>query len=263
MTGSDRVWVGEKDRPFAHRLARYCARNPVALERLRYDAATAQVTYRSDKTEGPTAGSETLDALEFLGRLVTHIPDRGQVLTRSYGWYANRTRGIRRRAGGRARGRAGGADAAPPVDVAESVPLPLQEARRRWAELLRRIFEGDPLATPWPAPAAGAPRTPAVPGRAAPGERRGRAALPPKGHGQGPRARAEGSAAPHPRPDGGSRPRPPRVHRTARHAGAPLADAGAHLHTPGTVIGIPAREGRDDDARAQAVAAIAPPTSGS
>ena len=75
MTGSDRVWVGEKDRPFAHRLARYCARNPVALERLRYDAATAQVTYRSDKTEGPTAGSETLDALECLARLVTHIPD--------------------------------------------------------------------------------------------------------------------------------------------------------------------------------------------
>jgi len=96
----DRVWVGEEDRPFALRLARYCARNPVALERLRYDAATAQVTYRSDKTEGPTAGSETLDALEFLARLVTHIPDPGQVLTRHYGWYANRTRGARLADGG-------------------------------------------------------------------------------------------------------------------------------------------------------------------
>jgi len=112
----------------------------VALERLRYDAASAQVTYRSDKTEGPTAGRETLDALEFLARLVTHIPDPGQVLTRYYGWYANRTRGIRRRARG--------ADAAPPVEVAAPVPLPLQEARRRWAELLRRIFEVDPLVCP-------------------------------------------------------------------------------------------------------------------
>jgi hypothetical protein len=62
----DAVWVAEEDRPFALRLARYCARNPVALERLTYEAATAQVTYRSDKTEGPTAGSETVDALEFL-----------------------------------------------------------------------------------------------------------------------------------------------------------------------------------------------------
>jgi hypothetical protein len=35
------------------------------------------ITYRSDKTEGPTAGRETLDALEFLARLVTHIPDPG------------------------------------------------------------------------------------------------------------------------------------------------------------------------------------------
>jgi len=71
----DSVWVAEEDRPFALRLARYCARNPVALERLRYDAASAQVTYRSDKAEGPTAGDETVDALEFLARLVTHIPD--------------------------------------------------------------------------------------------------------------------------------------------------------------------------------------------
>ena len=40
------------------------------------------ITYRSDKTEGPTAGSETVDALEFLARVVTHIPDRGQGLKR-------------------------------------------------------------------------------------------------------------------------------------------------------------------------------------
>ena len=72
----------------------------MALERLTHEAATIQVTYRSDKAEGPTAGSETVDVLEFLARLVTHIPDPHQVLTRYYGWYANRTRGIRHRAGG-------------------------------------------------------------------------------------------------------------------------------------------------------------------
>ena len=31
---------------------------------------------------------------------------------------------------------------------AEPVPVPLREARRRWAELLRRIFEIEPLACP-------------------------------------------------------------------------------------------------------------------
>ena len=88
----------EDDRAFATRLARYCARNPVALERLTYDRAATIVTYRSDKSEGPTAGTETAEALEFLARVLVHIPDKGQVTTRYYGWYANRPRGMRRQA---------------------------------------------------------------------------------------------------------------------------------------------------------------------
>ena len=95
------------DRPFARRLARYCARNPVALElalelaleRLTYEAGAKQVTYRSDKAEGPTAGPETADRLEFLARVLTHIPDEGQVTTRNYGWYATRRTGSGDRAG--------------------------------------------------------------------------------------------------------------------------------------------------------------------
>ncbi len=50
------VWVPEDDRAFATRLARYCARNPVALERLTYDRTTKSVTYRSETSDGPTAG---------------------------------------------------------------------------------------------------------------------------------------------------------------------------------------------------------------
>jgi len=38
------VGVSEDDRPFALRLARYCARNPLALDRLTYDPATEQLT---------------------------------------------------------------------------------------------------------------------------------------------------------------------------------------------------------------------------
>ena len=44
------VGVSEDDRPFALRLARYCARNPLALD-------------------GPTAGTQTLDRLESLIRV--------------------------------------------------------------------------------------------------------------------------------------------------------------------------------------------------
>jgi hypothetical protein len=36
------------------------------------------------ESEGPTARTETLDPLEFLSRMVTHIPDRRHVMTRYY-----------------------------------------------------------------------------------------------------------------------------------------------------------------------------------
>lgn len=131
--------VPAEDRAFATRLARYCARHPVALGRLAYRADTGTVTYQSDKASGPAAGAETMEALEFLARVVSHIPNKGQVLQRYYGWYANRTRGIRRRADV--------PDQAPTV-AAEAAPPALADARRRWAELLRRIFEVDPLRCP-------------------------------------------------------------------------------------------------------------------
>ena len=129
----------EDDRAFATRLARYCARNPVALERLTYDRAAKAVTDRSDKSEGPTAGTETVDPLAFLARVLVHIPDKGHVTTRYYGWYANRPRGMRRQAES--------ATGAPPV-IASAPRLAPTEASRRWASLLQQIFEVDPLACP-------------------------------------------------------------------------------------------------------------------
>ena len=78
----DGVWASADDKEFTVRLARYCARNPIALSRMEYDEQQSAVTYRSDKATGPTAGSETTDALEFLAKLTSHIPNKGQVLQR-------------------------------------------------------------------------------------------------------------------------------------------------------------------------------------
>jgi hypothetical protein len=113
------------DRAFATRLAHYGARNPVALERLTYDRADQAVTYRSDKSEGPTAGTETADPLEFLARVLVHIPDQGDVTTRDDGWYANRPRGMRDKA-------APAAADGPPAMVPAPRLAPT-EASRRWA----------------------------------------------------------------------------------------------------------------------------------
>ena len=103
------------------------------------------MTYRSDTSDGQTLGTETVDPLEFLARVLVHIPDQGHVTTRSYGWYANRPRGMRDKVAPAA------ADGPPAI-----VPAPRlapTEARRRWAigptaALLQQIFEVDPLACP-------------------------------------------------------------------------------------------------------------------
>ena len=134
------VWVPEDDRAFATRLARYCARNPVALERLTYDRTAKTVGYRSDKSEGPTAGTETADPLEFLARVLVHIPDKGHVTTRYYGWYANRPRGMRRQTEP--------AEAETPPAIVPAPRLAPTEVARRWAALLQQIFEVDPLVCP-------------------------------------------------------------------------------------------------------------------
>lgn len=132
------VWVPEDDRALTTRLARYCARNPAALERLTCDRAAKVVSYRSDKSEDPTAGTETVDPLEFLARVLVHIPHKGYVTTRYYGWYANRPRGMRGTAG---------AAVVPPA-IVPAPRLAPTEATRRWAALLQQIFEVDPLACP-------------------------------------------------------------------------------------------------------------------
>ena len=138
--GHTAVWVPEDDRAFATRLARYCARNPVAFERLTYDRATKAVTYRSDTSDGPTAGTETVDPLECLARVLVPIPDQGHVTTRYDGWYANRPRGTRRKAAP--------APADGPPALVPAPRLAPTEAARRWAALLPQIFEVDPLACP-------------------------------------------------------------------------------------------------------------------
>ncbi len=156
----DGVWLDEEDQPGHERLARYCARCPVSLERLEYDRESGTVSYTSDKREGPTAGRHTFEAVEFIARLVAHIPDKGQVMQRYYGYYANRTRGERRKAEQAVAEPVAepSVDAGLPssdpelpeggVTVIEAEDFSRGEAKRRWAELLRLVYEVDPLQCP-------------------------------------------------------------------------------------------------------------------
>ncbi|MCJ7498777.1 transposase, partial [bacterium] len=92
-----------------------------------------KVRYQYDKHGSQ---EESMDYLEFIARVTSHIPDKGQVMVRYYGLYSNAHRGKMRKAV---------AAPSPPLiieDEQNSVPS------RGWAEMIRKVFEVDPLLCP-------------------------------------------------------------------------------------------------------------------
>ena len=79
--------------------------------------------------------------LDFLAELTQHIPNNGEHLIRYYGYYSNKARGLRAKQD--APTQPSGQDQQQP-SVAPSAPLD----RRRWAILIKRIYQADPLLCP-------------------------------------------------------------------------------------------------------------------
>ncbi len=77
-----------------------------------------------------------MDYLEFIARVTSHIPDKGQVTVRYYGLYSNAHRGNMRKAA---------ADPSHPPIIEDE---PLYVPSKGWAEMIRKVYEVDPLLCP-------------------------------------------------------------------------------------------------------------------
>ena len=77
------------------RSSEYMIRPLLSLERLSFLEPEGKVGYRYDQDR---AEQEAMDYLEFIARVTSHIPDKGQVTIRYYGLYANAHRGKVRKA---------------------------------------------------------------------------------------------------------------------------------------------------------------------
>jgi hypothetical protein len=152
------------DRAGIERLVQYMTRCPFSLSRLVKVSKTGQVIYKAEKeacrafpepqgdglTAGPKRNFQVLSPLEFLAEFTQHIPPKGAHLVRYYGWYSNKSRGLRRKAAASFLPSGEGQEvraAAPASSDAAAVPRP---SRRNptWAMLIRRVYEIDPLACP-------------------------------------------------------------------------------------------------------------------
>jgi len=82
-------------------LVRYIIRASFSQERMTYIVAdesadgVAQVIYESKDGKA----TKTFEALDWLAQLVTHIPNKGVQMVRYYGFYSNKSRGLRKKAG--------------------------------------------------------------------------------------------------------------------------------------------------------------------
>lgn len=91
-----------------------------------------------DLLAGPKRHVQVFDPLDFVAEVTRHIPDPGKPLIRYYGWDSNKSRGLR-------------AQAQPPATGSEEKPPrgpSAKEARQRWAALIKKGYEVDPLLCP-------------------------------------------------------------------------------------------------------------------
>jgi len=93
-----------------------------------FDETGGKVRYQYGKGR---AEEEWMDYLEFIARVTSHIPDKGQVMIRYYGLYSNAHRGKMRKTH----------EAANPFLIIEQeepfVPS------KGWAEMIRKVYEVD------------------------------------------------------------------------------------------------------------------------
>ena len=105
----------------------------LSLQRLSFDEDTGKVSYEYGKDQ---ANELRMDYLEFIARVTSHIPDKGQVMVRYYGLYSNAHRGKVCKTQEKA---------TPYLILEEDEPFVLSKG---WAEMIRKAYEVDPLLCP-------------------------------------------------------------------------------------------------------------------
>jgi len=138
--------VRAKTKPEAERVGKYMIRPVLALERLTFLEPEGKVGYRWGR-DG--AGQETMDYLEFIARVTSHIPDKGQVMVRYYGLYANAHRGKAKKASlSPSAHRVVEEELRRLPSKGWAAPIRKPHIGLRSAAMIRKVYEVDPMVCP-------------------------------------------------------------------------------------------------------------------
>ena len=131
-------------------VAQYIIRNPFSVEKMQVQrpggaSLDSTIIYRSDMNAKIHRNFEIFSPCDFIAAITQHIPDKSFQLVRYYGWYSNKMRGQR--------DKLEAAEAQPDVgkaiqviDVSEHLPRRIPSAK--WRELIKKVWEADPLICP-------------------------------------------------------------------------------------------------------------------
>lgn len=131
-------------------------RCPFSLDRILSVSEDGKVVYRAEKADcqpfpalgndklsrGVSRNFEVFDGLDFLAEITQHIPDPGMQMVRYYGWYSNKARGqpVKAEAENAAIGEG--------ITIDDEDTSYRKLCRMRWAALIKRVYEMDPLLCP-------------------------------------------------------------------------------------------------------------------
>jgi len=148
-----------REREDLQRLAQYIMRNPFSLEKMQFNEpaepgfrltadpdiqADGCVIYRSGMNPKIHRNFEIFTPCDFIAAITQHIPDKSFQLVRYIGWYSNKMRGQRDKHAAEEAKAAG--QAVEVIDVSEHQPRRIPSAK--WRELIKRVWESDPLLCP-------------------------------------------------------------------------------------------------------------------
>lgn len=138
--------IAKNDTAAIERVAQYMLRNPFALSKMTYNEHSATVIYRSKPDYHSKCNFKVFSAEAFIAAITQHIPAHGFQNVRYYGWYSNKTRGQRRKQ------RLAAATEDPPNGGADVIDVrdypPKKHASKKWRELIKKVWEVEPLICP-------------------------------------------------------------------------------------------------------------------
>jgi hypothetical protein len=137
------------------RLGQYIVRAPLSQERMTYiseeqsNDGKAKVVYKGKISKK----TQVFSALDWLARLVTHIPNKGEQMVKYYGHYSNKSRGLRKKEEHiHKSSECNECNETNDID-AEINKLMFSNMKRKkfnksWAKLIQKVYNVDPLKCP-------------------------------------------------------------------------------------------------------------------